>query len=108
MCMPLFIPLSTLAAEFSGAASIQAALAPTSSGYPTPRVKGNARVQKSLSDEATVHHTHPTILADSDGLADGSSRRFPLCVLHICVAVQLQALKNEGGRLAYIFNDVQK
>lgn len=37
---PLYFPPSSLAAEFSGAASIQAAPAPTSPGYPTPRVKG--------------------------------------------------------------------
>lgn len=43
---PLYFPPSSLAAEFSGAASIQAAPAPTSPGYPTPRVKGRARVQK--------------------------------------------------------------
>lgn len=102
---PLHLTHPSLTAEFSGAASIQAALAPTSPGYLIPRVKGSARVQKSLSDKARVRRTHPTLLAPSGGRHELvlSSR-----VEHICVAVQSQALNNKGGRLVLFYNDMRE
>lgn len=52
--------------------------------------------QKSLSDKARVRRTHPTLLAHSDRQLEPS---LSPSVEHICVAVQSQALNNEGGRL---------